>query len=107
MRASIIATLVAVCIARGAAQSVPASAKAAAPADLTGYWVAFVSEDWRFRMVTPHKGDYQAVPMTDRARKVADGWNPEADDDREPNQCSTWRRRDHAPSGAISYYVAG
>ena len=27
--------------------------KAAAPIDLTGYWVSIVDEDWRFRMVVP------------------------------------------------------
>ena len=48
--------------------------------DLTGYWVAFVTEDWRFRMVTPRKGDYQSVPMTEQARKVADAWDPKADE---------------------------
>ena len=37
-----------------------ATAKAAAPADLTGYWVAFVTEDWRFRMVTPEKATIKA-----------------------------------------------
>ena len=31
-------------------------ARAAAPIDLTGYWVAFVTEDWRYRMVTPREG---------------------------------------------------
>lgn len=89
MRAFFIATLAAVCIARSAAQAVPASAKASAPADLTGYWVAFVTEDWRFRMITPRKGDYQAVPMTDQARKVADAWNPEADE-ASGNQCKAY-----------------
>jgi hypothetical protein len=57
-----------------------ATAKASAPMDITGYWVAFVTEDWRFRMVTPRKGDYQAVPMTEQARKVADAWDPAADE---------------------------
>jgi hypothetical protein len=57
-----------------------ASPKASAPVDMTGYWVALVTEDWRFRMVTPRKGDYQAVPMTEQARKVADAWNPAADE---------------------------
>jgi hypothetical protein len=57
-----------------------ATAKASAPTDMTGYWVAFVSEDWRFRMVTPRKGDYQAVPMTAEARKVAEAWDPAADE---------------------------
>ena len=89
MRAFSIATLAALCIAHAAAQAVPAAAKASAPADLTGYWVAFVTEDWRFRMVTPHKGDYQAVPMTDQARKVADAWNPDADQ-AAGNQCKAY-----------------
>ena len=57
-----------------------ASPKASAPVDLTGYWVALVTEDWRFRMITPRKGDYQAVPMTEQARKVANAWDPAADE---------------------------
>ena len=32
------------------------SPKDAAPVDLTGYWVSLVTEDWRWRMVTPIKG---------------------------------------------------
>ena len=63
--------------------------KAAATIDLTGYWVAVVSEDWRFRMVTPRKGDYQQVPMTDAARKVADAWDPAADE-ASGNQCKSY-----------------
>src|SRR5712691_11840295 len=31
----------------------PMAPKAAAPIDLTGYWVSVVTEDWRYRMVTP------------------------------------------------------
>ena len=42
----------------------PPTAKASAPIDLTGYWVAIVNEDWRYRMVTPAKGDYRGVPIT-------------------------------------------
>ncbi|HEY7390344.1 MAG TPA: hypothetical protein VH640_17645, partial [Bryobacteraceae bacterium] len=48
----------------------PASAKAAAPEDLTGYWVSPVMEDYRWRMVTPLKGDAASVPITDAARKI-------------------------------------
>ncbi len=55
------------------------SATQSAPIDLTGYWVSLVTEDWRFRMVTPPKGDYSRVPMTPEARAVADQWDPEAD----------------------------
>ena len=54
----------------------PPTAKAAAPIDLTGYWVSIVTEDWRYRMVTPAPGDYQGVPMTAAARKIADAWDP-------------------------------
>jgi hypothetical protein len=59
--------------------SPPITAKTAAPIDLTGYWVSVVSEDWRYRMVTPANGDYQGVPMTPAARTVADAWDPAAD----------------------------
>jgi hypothetical protein len=65
------------------------TAKASAPIDLTGYWVAFVTEDWRFRMMTPHKGDYQGVPITEQARKVADAWDPAADEAR-GEQCKAY-----------------
>jgi len=65
------------------------TAKASAPVDLTGYWVAFVTEDWRFRMITPRKGDYQPVPMTPEARKVADAWDPAADE-AAGNQCKSY-----------------
>jgi hypothetical protein len=65
------------------------TARAAAPVDITGYWVAFVTEDWRFRMITPRKGDYQAVPMTEQARKVADAWDPAADE-ASGNRCKAY-----------------
>jgi len=58
----------------------PTTARASAPVDLTGYWVAFVTEDWRYRMVTPPKGDYGRVPMTPEARAIADAWDPAADE---------------------------
>jgi hypothetical protein len=58
----------------------PAQApEAAAPIDLTGYWVSIVNEDWRWRMVTPPKGDYASVPLNDEGRKVADTWTPTMD----------------------------
>src|SRR5205809_3017491 len=54
----------------------PRPAKAAAPIDLTGYWVAVISEDWRWRMLTPAKGDYASIPINLEAKKVADTWDP-------------------------------
>jgi hypothetical protein len=57
----------------------PAPGKAGAPVDLTGYWVAYVTEDWRWRMVTPLKGDAASVPTNAEARKVIDAWDPDKD----------------------------
>src|SRR5947209_1339719 len=56
-----------------------ANAKEGAPVDFTGQWVAYVTEDYRFRMVTPPKGDYASVPLTPAGVRVADGWNLAAD----------------------------
>jgi hypothetical protein len=52
----------------------PRSARAAANIDLTGYWVSFVTEDWRFRMVTPPQGDYTGVPLNAEGLRVAETW---------------------------------
>src|SRR6266853_3995013 len=60
---------------RGGAAAPPQTGKAAATIDLTGYWVSVVTEDWRYRMVMPTKGDYQGVPMTPEARAIADTWD--------------------------------
>jgi hypothetical protein len=54
-------------------------AKQIAPEDLTGYWVSIVTEDWRWRMVTPAKGDYASVPLSQAGRKAADAWDPDKD----------------------------
>lgn len=58
----------------------PVTPRSAAPIDLTGSWVSVVTEDWRYRMVTPARGDYQGVPMTPEAVEIAEAWNPEADE---------------------------
>src|SRR5712692_4787155 len=63
----------------GVAQS-RIAAKIAAPIDLTGYWVAVITQDWRWRMVTPAKGDYAGVPITAEAKRVADTWDPAKDE---------------------------
>jgi len=66
---------------RVAAQQPPAAPQPAptprsvAPLDLTGYWVSVITEDWRWRMLTPSKGDYASVPINDEGRRVADTWN--------------------------------
>ena len=67
----------------------PQSPRARAPIDLTGYWVSIVTMDWRWRMVTPAKGDYVGIPMTIEARKVADTWDP-ARDEAAGEQCKSY-----------------
>jgi hypothetical protein len=62
------------------APQTPATPKAAAPVDLTGYWVSAVTEDWLYRMVTPAKGDYTSVPLNAEGRKLADAWDPTKDE---------------------------
>jgi hypothetical protein len=49
--------------------------KAAAPIDITGYWVSLVTEDWRTRMLTAPKGDYYSIPLNADGRKLADTWD--------------------------------
>jgi hypothetical protein len=65
--------------AGGRGGGAPATAQASAPLDLTGYWVSLVTEDWRFRMVTPAKGDYASITMTPAGRAIADAWDPDKD----------------------------
>lgn len=57
----------------------PGPARDVAPWDPTGQWVSIVTEDWRFRMVTPPKNDYPGLPLTESARAAADAWDPQAD----------------------------
>lgn len=58
----------------------PRTAQEAAPVDLTGYWVSVVSEDWRWRMITPVRGDFQSIPLNGEGRRVGLAWDPDADE---------------------------
>jgi hypothetical protein len=64
---------------RGGAATPPRSPKEASPVDLTGYWAAAITEDWRFRMVTPPRGDYASVPLNADGTKAADAWDQAKD----------------------------
>jgi hypothetical protein len=74
---------------RGGPPGPTPTGKAAAPEDLTGYWVSLVTEDWRYRMVTPPKGDYASVPLNPEGRRVADTWDP-AKDEAAGLQCKSY-----------------
>ena len=75
--------------APGRAGGPPPSAKAASPFDPTGYWVAIVSEDWRWRMVTPAKGDVVSIPLSVEGLRVAEAWDP-AKDEAAGEQCRAY-----------------
>jgi hypothetical protein len=74
---------------RGGAPAPPPTPKAAAPVDFTGYWVSIVTEDWRFRMFSPRKGDYLGLPLNAAARQIADAWDP-AKDEAAGEQCRSY-----------------
>jgi hypothetical protein len=75
---------------RGRGQAAPPqTARQAAPVDLTGTWVAVITEDWRWRMVTPPKGDVASVPVSAEGRKLAQSWDIDADN-ASGNQCKAF-----------------
>lgn len=63
--------------------------RAAAPVDLTGYWVSVVTEDWRYRMVTPARGDHPSVPLNAAGNALANAWDS-AKDDAAGEQCRAY-----------------
>jgi hypothetical protein len=67
----------------------PPTPKAIAPVDLTGYWVSIVTEDWRWRMLTPPKGDFASVPLNAEGRRVGSAWDP-AKDEAAGEQCRAY-----------------
>jgi hypothetical protein len=72
--------------AQPAERASPPTPREAAPNDLTGYWVSIVTEDWRWRMLTPPRGDHASVPLNAAGRAAADAWDREADI-RDGNEC--------------------
>lgn len=90
-----IALLGAACLAAWSAAAQPPgrppqrSARESAPIDLTGQWVSIVTEDWRFRMVTPPAGDVEGYNLTPAAAAIANAWDP-AKDEAAGNQCKAY-----------------
>lgn len=58
----------------------PQNPRAAAPIDLTGTWLSIVTEDWRYRMVTPARGDHPSVPLNGAGNALANQWDPAKDE---------------------------
>src|SRR5580765_9063262 len=75
--------------AQGRGQAPPPTPRAAAPVDFTGYWVSVVSEDWRWRMVTPARGDFASIPFNAEGRRIGLTWDP-AKDEAAGEQCRAY-----------------
>jgi hypothetical protein len=65
---------------RGGQAGPPPTARTTAPVDLTGYWVSLVTEDWRYRMITPARGDFPSVPLNPAGVRIAGTWDPAKDE---------------------------
>ena len=99
---------------RGSQGNTPATAKASAPIDLTGYWTAVITEDWHVRMPVASKGDFGTgapgavsqigsgrlgvganparegnIPYNIKGAQAALAWDP-AKDAAEGNQCKSY-----------------
>ena len=74
---------------RGGGAAAPANARAAAPIDITGHWVSPITEDWKYRMVTPKKGVFDALPLNAEGRKAGESWDP-ARDEAAGEQCRAY-----------------
>lgn len=72
---------------RGAAP--PAPGRPSALVDITGYWVSLVTEDWRHRMFTPPKGDFESIPLSAAGRDRLAAWDP-AKDEAAGEQCKAY-----------------
>lgn len=57
-----------------------ASPRDSAALDLTGYWVSVITEDWKYRMVTPKAGVFDSLPLNGDARKIGASWDPAKDE---------------------------
>src|SRR5512139_2405676 len=62
-----------------APQQAPRTPREQASSDYTGYWVSVVTEDWRWRMVTPPKGDFTSIPLNAEGTMVGNSWDPATD----------------------------
>ena len=84
-----VASMIATVQAQRGGPPAPQAPRLAAPFDLTGIWTSLVTEDWRYRMVTPPKGDVTSVPLSPAGRKLAGSWDP-ARDEAAGEQCRAY-----------------
>jgi len=68
--------------------------------------VSLVTEDWRYRMMTPALGDFPSVPVTPAARALANAWIPPRT---KPRQSVQGLRSSEHPThaGSSTHHLAG
>lgn len=71
---------------RGGGPAAAPTAQTSAAADLTGYWVRLVNEDWRALMIVPPKGNADSIALSAAGTAALNAWDP-AKDEAEGNQC--------------------
>ena len=76
----VLASSIAVATAQRGGPPAPQTPRLAASIDVTGDWVPLITEDWRYRVVTPPAGDFTSIPMSPAARKIAASWDPARDE---------------------------
>lgn len=77
--ALLVAALPSTVLAQRGGQPLPVDARAGAPIDITGQWVPLITEDWRWRMITPPVGDYASVPLNPAGVAQTLAWDQAAD----------------------------
>ena len=77
--AALVLTTTLVHAQRGGRGGGAASPQSAAAIDLTGHWVSVITEDWKFRMVTPKRGVFDALTLNAEGRKLGEAWDPARD----------------------------
>src|SRR5262245_11603252 len=89
LASSLVVLLGVVAAAQRGAPPAPVAPRAGAPWDPTGYWVALVSDEWRYRMLTPPKGNFDYVPLNAEGQRVVREWDP-AKDEAAGEQCKAY-----------------
>jgi hypothetical protein len=74
---------------RGGPAGPPPTGRGASAVDLTGYWVSVINEDWRLRMITPPKGQFDALTLNAEGRRVGNTWDPDRDE-KAGEQCKAY-----------------
>jgi hypothetical protein len=87
--AILIISILPVCLQAQQRGEAPLTGRSAAPFDITGYWVALVTDDWRYRMLTPPKGNVDYIPISPEGRRITELWDP-AKDEAGGEQCKAY-----------------